>query len=75
MIPVCGMAFTQQQLDELDAAIASGVLTVEYIGPPARKQTYQSLDAMLKARAIIVNALGLAGPTYRLGSTRKGLGA
>lgn len=78
MIPVCGMAFTQTQLDQLEAAIASGVLTVKYSagsGQPAREQTYQSLDAM---RALLVQmrreVSGGGAPTYRLASIRKGLG-
>lgn len=41
------MAFwTQADIDELKAAIRSGVLTVSYAGPPARTVTYQSLQAM-----------------------------
>lgn len=41
------MAFwTQAEIDELKAAIASGVLTVHYSGPPSRSVTYQSLTAM-----------------------------
>lgn len=66
------MPWTTQQRDELEAAIASGVLTVEYSGPPARKQTYQSIDAMLKVLALMNRQLEGA-PTYRLASTRKGL--
>lgn len=38
--------WTQQDLDALRVAVASGVLTVSYAGPPARTITYQSLDAM-----------------------------
>ena len=41
------MAITQQDQDNLDAAIVSGELTVSFQG---RTTTYQSTDAMLKAR-------------------------
>lgn len=78
MIPVCGMAYTQTQLDQLEAAIASGVLTVKYSagsGQPAREQTYQSLDAMRALRTQMIRELGGGGATYRLAATRKGLGA
>lgn len=75
MILTGGMAYTQAQLEELEAAIASGVLTVKYAGPPAREQTYQSLDAMRALRASMIRELGGGGATYRLGATRKGLGA
>lgn len=38
--------WTEEELETLKAAVASGVLTVSYAGPPARTITYQSLDAM-----------------------------
>ena len=38
--------WTQADIDTLKAAIASGVQSVTYAGPPARSVTYQSLDAM-----------------------------
>jgi len=43
------MAWTQEDIDKLKAAIATGVLTVVYDGPPRRQVTYQSTDSMLKA--------------------------
>ena len=42
------MAYTQQQLEELEEAIASGTLTVRH--SDGRSVTYQSLDAMRKLR-------------------------
>lgn len=39
-------AWTQEELDALRAAVASGVLTVSFAGPPARTVTYQSLAEM-----------------------------
>lgn len=44
------MAFTQAQIDALDAAIAANVLTVEYDG---ERVTYRSMDELLKARALM----------------------
>lgn len=67
--------WTQDDLDTLKAAAAKGVLTVEYAGPPARKVTYQSLDAMLRLIDRMRRELNLGAPTYRLAATRKGLGA
>lgn len=57
------MALTQTDLDALDAAIASGTLSVEFDG---RKVSYQSTAALIQARqhvAQVVNATGrAAGP-------------
>lgn len=50
------MAYTEQQLADLDAAIAQGALTVKY----ADKQvTYRSLDEMLRLRDLMRGELGL----------------
>lgn len=38
--------WSQSDIDTLKAAIASGVVSVSYAGPPARTITYQSLDQM-----------------------------
>lgn len=40
------MAWTQQDVDRLRAAVSSGIMTVSYDGPPRRSITYHSLDAM-----------------------------
>lgn len=48
------MAYTQQQLDILDAAIAQGALTVEYAD---KKVTYRSLDEMFRIRNLMASAL------------------
>lgn len=45
------MAFTQTQLDQLDSAIAQGVLTVEYSD---KKVTYRSFNEMMKTRALML---------------------
>lgn len=51
------MAFTQTQLDALDAAIASGELTVKYDG---REVTYRSFDQLVKARNFVADRLPTA---------------
>lgn len=48
------MAFTQTQLDAIDAALASGELSVTYDG---RSVVYRSVDELLKVRAIVVRSL------------------
>jgi hypothetical protein len=51
------MAYTQQQLTALDAAISEGALTVRY----ADKQvTYRSLDEMLRIRKMMRDEMGLS---------------
>lgn len=67
--------WTQAEIDNLKTAIASGILTVTYDGPPRRSITYQSLAEM---RALLSSmqqeaARAAGGSTYRLVSTRKGL--
>lgn len=66
------MAYTFAQLAELEAAIASGVLSVSYAGPPARSTTYQSLEAMQTLRARMIRELNGAPPARRLASFSKG---
>lgn len=70
------MAWSQTDIDTLKAAIASGVLSVSYAGPPARSVSYQSTESMLQALAVMQQEVsGAAGRSnYRLGATRKGLG-
>jgi roadblock/LC7 domain-containing protein len=61
------MAFTQENLAAVDAAIASGELTVR--DGDGRLVTYRDLDQLIKARALIVADLssqaGAAGGTVR----------
>jgi len=61
------MAFTQTDLDAVNAAISSGELTVKHNG---REVTYRSMDDLLKARTTIANEIasatsGSRGGTYR----------
>ena len=51
------MAFSQGQLDAIEAAIAAGVTSVSYEG---KSSSFRSLDEMLRVRDIIMRALGLA---------------
>jgi hypothetical protein len=68
--------WTQADVDSLKAAVASGVLTVRYDGPPGRTITYQSLAEMRSLLASmqqdVARAAGQAA-SYRLASTRKGV--
>lgn len=67
--------WTQADIDSLRAAVASGVLTVSYNGPPARTITYQSLPEMRKLLAEMVGQVGDAAGTrtrVRYGTVKKG---
>ena len=68
-------AWTAEELATLRAAVASGVLTVSYAGPPSRSVTYQSLDAM---RALLAEMDASVNPPtavpFRLARSSKGLG-
>ncbi len=65
--------WTQADVDTLKAAIASGVLTVTYSGPPARSITYQSLADM---RGLLVemtrDVAGTSATTYRRVQVKRG---
>jgi hypothetical protein len=62
------MAFTTTDLDAINAAIASGEMTVKYNG---REVTYRSVAELLKAKSTIeadlaaAQAGGRAGGSYR----------
>jgi hypothetical protein len=65
------MAYTTQQLDALEAAIAEGALKVEY---GDKKVEYRSLNEMIRIRDIIKNALGLnATPRRTFAEFNKGI--
>lgn len=49
------MAFSQADLDNLEAAIISGVLEVQYAD---KKVTYRSMNEMLRARDLLLRKLG-----------------
>jgi phosphotransferase system HPr-like phosphotransfer protein len=52
------MAFTQQQYEDLVAAIAEGVTTVASNG---RQVSYRSLSEMMKLKAVMEEELGVSG--------------
>jgi hypothetical protein len=54
------MEWTEDDLTSLRAAIASGVLSVEYSGPPSRRVQYQSLSEM---RSLLADMLAQIGDT------------
>ena len=58
------MAYTQTQLDTIEAAIASGTLRVEIDG---RVVVYQSLEALTKLRDQMKAELGVALPATARG--------
>ena len=65
------MAWTQIELDKLDAAIAKGVLKVKYID---REVIYRSLNEMLKIRNEMKKELGQVAKGARiLVETSKGI--
>lgn len=69
-------SWTESDVATLRAAIASGVLSVEYAGPPARRITYQGLSEMRSLLAQMVAEVSTSAGTrtnYRLASTSKGL--
>jgi hypothetical protein len=69
-------AWTEADLISLRAAVASGVLSVRYDGPPGRTVTYQSLVEMRSLLAemnMVVNNTAGIRPNYRLAFTKKGL--
>lgn len=75
------MAWSQSDLDQVRAAVlalatGSRVVTISYAGPPARSVTYGIVDlAALRALLAEMTRELNTGATYRLASTRKGLGS
>lgn len=67
------MAWTQAQLEAIEAAIASGELTVRF---GDRTVTYRSMEELLQARAVIKEALaaesGSTTDRFSFAQTSKG---
>jgi hypothetical protein len=61
------MAFTTDDLAAINAVIASGELTVRYAD---RTITYQSTEALLKARDVIISEISATSGTARKRITR-----
>lgn len=69
------MAFTQEQLDALTAAIAQGVRRVRYgVGSDQKEVEYPSLEDMLKLKEVMEQDLGLntENKRFTLASHRRG---
>lgn len=63
--------WTESDVTTLRAAVASGVLTVRYDGPPARMITYQSLAEMRSLLAEMQRDVS-PRPRSRVARIRKG---
>lgn len=63
--------WTQTDIDTLKAAVARGILSVSYSGPPARTVQYQSLAEMRSLLSEMQREVTQA-PPYRLMRTSKG---
>lgn len=81
MILTAWMAFTQADADAVRAAIVElaigkRTVSISFAGPPARSRTFAlvELDDLRSMLADIERQLG-NGASYRLASTRKGLGS
>jgi hypothetical protein len=59
------VTYTQAEIDALKAAIASGILTVRFSGPPERTVQYQSTQAMIEALSQMVAQTNNAAGTRR----------
>lgn len=57
------MAVTQQDIDALTAAIATGALRVRYAD--GREVTYRSLTEMKEILAMLKNSVGVSGAFQR----------
>lgn len=62
------MAFTTDQLAAIDAAIASGELTIR--GADGRQVTYRSMGELLQARALVAANLAAQAAPARAGGPR-----
>ena len=56
-------SWVQADLDAIEKAIASGVMTVRYSN---KEVIYRSMDDLMKARSVIMKALGKANATQRI---------
>lgn len=61
------MAFTTDDLNAINEVIAGGELTVRY---KDRTVTYQSTDALMRARQLILDDIAMAAGTSRKRITR-----
>lgn len=66
------VGFSQGDVNTLRAAIASGVLSVSYDGPPKRTVVYQSTDAMRAVLAQMIREVN-GSASYAFAASRKGV--
>ena len=70
------MAWSQADIDRLEAAIGSGIFNVTFDGPPRRSVTYQSIEAMRSVLAQMKREVaateGTPPVTYRRVAFRRG---
>lgn len=64
--------FTEEEIEQLRKAIVSGVLEVEYDGPPKRRVRYQSLAEMRDLLASMDSSSG-GRVRYRLVKVNRGV--
>lgn len=64
------MAWTQTDLDAIEAAIATGELTVRFAD---RQVTYRSMAELIAARNLIKDVLEAAPDRFRYAQTSKGV--
>lgn len=62
------MAFTSQDLAAIDAAIASGELSIR--SADGKLVTYRSVDELMKARGLVVQSLAAQAAPQRAGGPR-----
>lgn len=66
------MAWTQADLDKLDAAMASGAV-IQRMRFADQEWEFRSADDMLKLRAVIAQAVAAGAGATRLAATSKGV--
>lgn len=64
------MAYTQDQIEALEKAIAEGVLSVQYAD---KRVQYRSLDEMIRILNMMKTSLGQGRPRRVYGEVTKGL--
>lgn len=66
------VGWSQTDIDTLRTALATGVLEVEYDGPPKRRVTYKSATEMLRILSLAMREVN-GTTTHRTATTRKGV--
>jgi hypothetical protein len=66
------MAWTQADLDRLDAALA-GAAAIQRMKFADQEFEFRSIDDMLKLRSVVAQAVSNQAGAYRVASTSKGV--